>query len=45
VRGALTASLREAVVLETIGAELLEVVNRAVEPSSASVWIRPTGTG
>ena len=31
--------LREAVDLDTVRAELLEVVNRAVEPAHASVWI------
>lgn len=34
------ARLRDAVDLETVRTELLEVVNRAVEPSHASVWIR-----
>jgi hypothetical protein len=32
--------LRDAVDLETVRNELLEVVNRAVEPAHASVWIR-----
>jgi hypothetical protein len=35
-----TASLRDAVDLEAVRRELLEVVNRAVEPEHASVWIR-----
>jgi len=35
-----TARLRDAVDLETVRTDLLEVVNRAVEPSHASVWIR-----
>jgi len=35
-----TARLRDAVDLETVRAELIEVVNRAVEPAHASVWIR-----
>jgi len=35
-----TARLRDAVDLETVRSELLEVVNRAVEPVHASVWIR-----
>ena len=35
--------LRDAVDLETVRAELLEVVNRAVEPAHASVWIRRRG--
>jgi len=35
-----TARLRGAVDLETVRSELLEVVNRAVEPAHASVWIR-----
>jgi len=35
-----TARLRDAVDLETVRTELLEVVNRAVEPAHASVWIK-----
>jgi len=35
-----TARLRDAVDLETVRSQLLEVVNRAVEPAHASVWIR-----
>jgi hypothetical protein len=35
-----TARLRDAVDLETVRTELLEVVNRAVEPVHASVWIK-----
>ncbi len=38
-----TARLRDAVDLETVRSELLEVVNRAVEPAHASVWIRQYG--
>jgi len=34
------ARLRDAVDLETVRSELLEVVNRAVEPTHASVWMR-----
>ena len=37
---AFTARLRDAIDLETVRSELLEVVNRAVEPAHASVWIR-----
>jgi hypothetical protein len=37
---AFTARLRDAVDLETVRTELLAVVNRSVEPSHASVWIR-----
>ena len=37
---AFTARLRDALDLETVRSELLEVVNRAVEPAHASVWIR-----
>ena len=40
---AFTARLRDAVDLETVRSELLEVVNRAVEPAHASVWIRRRG--
>jgi len=35
-----TARLRDAVDLETVRSELLDVVNRAVEPAHVSVWIR-----
>jgi hypothetical protein len=38
---AFTARLRDAVELDAIRAELLDTVNRAVEPTHASVWIRP----
>ncbi len=38
-----TARLRDAVDLETVRSELLEVVNRSVEPEHASVWIRSYG--
>jgi hypothetical protein len=34
-----TARLRDAIDLETVRTELLEVVNRSVEPAHASVWI------
>ena len=37
---AFTARLRDAVDLETVRSELLETVNRAIEPAHASVWIR-----
>ena len=37
---AFSARLREAVELDTIRAELLEVVNRAVQPTHVSLWIR-----
>jgi len=37
---AFTARLRDAVDLETVRSELLETVNRSVEPAHASVWIR-----
>ncbi len=39
-----TARLRDAVDLETVRSELLEVVNRAVEPTHASVWIKRRNT-
>ena len=38
---AFAARLRDAVDLDTVQAELLEVVGHAVEPSHASVWLRP----
>jgi hypothetical protein len=36
-----TTRLRDAVQLETVRNDLLDVVNRAVEPSQLSLWIRP----
>jgi hypothetical protein len=38
---AFTARLRDAVELDTIRADLLDAVNRAVQPTHASVWIKP----
>jgi hypothetical protein len=38
---AFTARLRDAVEIDAIRTDLLEVVNRAVEPTHASVWIKP----
>jgi hypothetical protein len=37
---AFSAALRDAVDLDTVRAELLAAVQRAVQPSSASIWIR-----
>jgi hypothetical protein len=37
---AFTARLRDAVEIDAIRADLLEAVNRAVDPSHASVWIK-----
>jgi len=42
---AFTARLRDAIDLETVQVELLEVVNKAVEPAHASVWIRGRDSG
>ena len=39
---AFTSRLRDAVDLDSIQVELLNVVNQAVQPSHASVWIRPS---
>jgi hypothetical protein len=38
---AFTARLRDAVEISVIRADLLDAVNRAVEPSHVSVWIKP----
>ena len=38
---AFTARLRDAVEIDTIRADLLDAVSRAVEPTHASVWIKP----
>ena len=40
---AFTARLRDAVEIDAIRADLLEVVNRSVQPAHASVWIKPQG--
>jgi len=40
-----TARLRDAVDLETVRTELLEVVNRTVAPAHASVWIKQRDAG
>jgi len=37
-----TTRLRDAVQLETVRGDLLDVVNAAVEPSQVALWIRPT---
>jgi hypothetical protein len=37
---AFSAALRDAVDLDTVRAELLAAVQHAVQPSSASIWIR-----
>jgi hypothetical protein len=42
---AFTIRLQDAVDLDTVRNELLHVVGRAVEPSRASLWIRPPGSG
>jgi len=42
---AFTASLRDAVEINAIQADLLDAVNRAVEPTHASVWIKPQRRG
>jgi len=42
---AFTARLRDAVQLETVRSDLIEVVNGAVEPSHVSLWITPVGRG
>jgi len=41
---AFTLRLRDAVDLDTVRGELLRAVDRAVEPTHASLWIRPSGS-
>jgi hypothetical protein len=41
---AFAARLRDAVDLDTVQSELLDTVERSVEPSHASVWIRPVSS-
>jgi len=38
---AFTARLRDAVEIDAVRADLLDAVNRAVQPSQASIWIKP----
>ena len=38
---AFTAALRDAVELDAIGADLLETVQRVLQPTHASIWIKP----
>jgi len=38
---AFTARLRDAVEIDSIRGDLLDAVNRAVQPTHASVWIKP----
>src|SRR6202035_1159289 len=42
---AFTARLRDAGEIDAIRGDLLDVVNRAVQPTHASVWIRPGPSG
>ena len=42
---AFTSRLRDAVEIDAIGADLLDAVNRAVQPTQASVWIKPHARG
>jgi MFS family permease len=43
--GAFSARLREEVDLDTLAAELLGVVDQTMQPSSASLWLRPSPQG
>jgi len=38
---AFTARLRDAVEIDAIRTDLLDAVSRAVQPTHASVWIKP----
>jgi len=42
---AFTARLRDAVEIDAIRTDLLDAVNRAVQPTHASVWIKPHARG
>ena len=42
---AFTARLRDAVEIDAIRADLLDAVNRAVQPTHATVWIKPHTRG
>jgi hypothetical protein len=40
-----SARLREEIELDTLAAELLAVVNQTMQPTQASLWLRPLGPG
>jgi hypothetical protein len=40
---AISARLREQLDLDTLSAELLAVVDQRMQPTKASLWLRPTG--
>jgi hypothetical protein len=40
---AFSARLRDEVDLDALTGELLDVVNRTMEPTTASLWMRPSG--
>jgi hypothetical protein len=41
---AFSARLRDEVDLDTLAGELLAVANQTVEPTTVSVWLRPSGS-
>jgi hypothetical protein len=41
---AFAARLREQVDLDALSAELLDVVDQTVDPTKASLWLRPSGS-
>jgi hypothetical protein len=40
---AFSARLRDQVDLDTLSAELLAVVDQTMQPTTASLWLRPSG--
>jgi hypothetical protein len=42
---AFSARLHQQVDLDTLSAELLAVVNQAMQPTQVSLWLRPSGSG
>jgi hypothetical protein len=42
---AFSGRLRDQVDLDTLSAELLEVVNQTMQPTTASLWLRPALQG
>jgi hypothetical protein len=42
---AFSARLRDQLDLDTLSTELLQVADQTMQPTTASLWLRPTGPG